>query len=94
LLFYKVFPDKSVTIYPNKRSQNCCGLRVDDVGQNIVRAAKQIIINQQTDQATEGTEGSIGELQRNFDTKFAKIETKMESIENKLDMLLRKMTKY
>ena len=27
LLFYKVFPDKSVTIYPNKRSQNCCGLR-------------------------------------------------------------------
>ena len=27
LLFYKVFPDKSVTIYPNKRSHNCCGLR-------------------------------------------------------------------
>ena len=63
-----------------------------------MRAAKQIIINQQTDQATnatsEGTEGTIGKLQRNFDSKFAKIETKMESIENKLDMLLRNMTKY
>merc|ERR1712062_673063 len=82
LLFYKVFPDKSVTIYPNKRSQNCCGLRVDDVGKNIVRAAKQIIINQQTDQAatTEETEGKIGKLQQNFDSKFAKIETKMESM--------------
>lgn len=61
-----------------------------------MRAAKQIIINQQTDQAatTEETEGKIGKLQQNFDSKFAKIETKMESMEKKLDMLLRKMTKY
>ena len=61
-----------------------------------MRAAKQIIINQQTDQAatTEETERKIGKLQQNFDSKFAKIETKMESMEKKLDMLLRKMTKY
>ena len=61
-----------------------------------MRAAKQIIINQRTDQAatTEETEGKIGKLQQNFDSKFAKIETKMESMEKKLDMLLRKMTKY
>ena len=59
-----------------------------------MRAAKQIIINQQTDHtnvATE-TEGKIGKLQSDFDSRFAKIETKMESIENKLDTLLRKMT--
>ena len=61
-----------------------------------MRAAKQIIINQQTDQAatTEETEGKIGKLQQNFDSKFAKIETKMESMEKKLDMLLRNTTKY
>ena len=63
-----------------------------------MRAAKHIIINQQTGQATntttEGTEGTIGKLQRNFDSKFAKIETKMESLENKLDLLLRNKTKY
>ena len=72
-----------------------CYCRVDDVGKNIVRAAKHIIINQQTDQTTTTTEQTeVEKLQRNFDSKFAKVETKMESIEKKLDMLLRKMTKY
>ena len=60
-----------------------------------MRAAKHIIINQQTDQTTTTTEQTeVEKLQRNFDSKFAKVETKMESIEKKLDMLLRNMTKY
>ena len=72
-----------------------CYCRVDDVGKNIVRAAKHIIINQQTDQTTTTTEQTeVEKLQRNFDSKFAKVETKMESIEKKLDMLLRNTTKY
>ena len=60
-----------------------------------MRAAKHIIINQQTDQTTTTTEQTeVEKLQRNFDSKFAKVETKMSSIEKKLDMLLRNMTKY
>ena len=60
-----------------------------------MRAAKHIIINQQTDQTTTTTEQTeVEKLQRNFDSKFAKVETKMESIEKKLDMLLRNTTKY
>ena len=60
-----------------------------------MRAAKHIIINQQTDQKTTTTEQTeVEKLQRNFDSKFAKVETKMESIEKKLDMLLRNTTKY
>ena len=69
---------------------------MDDVGKNVVRAAKEIIIRQQTnpDDGQEETDGNIVNLQRNFDSKFTKIETKIESIENKIDLILKKLTKY
>ena len=70
--------------------------RVDEVGKNVIRAAKEIIIKQQTDQheTTEETGGNIKNLQQNFDLKFAKIETKIGSIEDKIDLILRNLTKY
>ena len=69
---------------------------MDDVGKNVVRAAKEIIIRQQTNPADdqEKTDGHIVDLQRNFDLKFTKIETKIEFIENKIDLILKKLTKY
>ena len=47
LLFYRFIPDKSVTIWPNRDSEQFCCLRVDEVGRSIVAAAKEIVVKQQ-----------------------------------------------
>merc|ERR1712062_631475 len=47
LLFYKVFPDKQVTIFPNQRRLDCSCIRSEEIGKSIVRASKEIISNQQ-----------------------------------------------
>ena len=66
---------------------------MDDVGKNVVRAAKEIIIRKKSNQADDGEEidVKIVNLQKNVDTKFATIETKIESIENKIDLILKKL---
>ena len=44
LLFYRFIPDKRVTIWPNRDSEQFCCLRVDEVGRSIVTAAKEIVV--------------------------------------------------
>jgi len=96
LLFYKFLPNKCVTIHPNQRTEDCWCLRVDEIGRTIVSAAKEIIIKQQTQQGKD--EDDVGEkietMQKNFDTKINELESKMGNIETKIDLILRKMTKY
>merc|ERR1719477_507039 len=96
LLFYKFLPNKCVTIHPNQRVQECWCLRVDDIGRTIVSAAKEIVIKQQTRQNKEDDDVSdkIETLQNRFDTKIAELENKMGNLETKIDLILRKMTKY
>jgi len=96
LLFYKFLPNKCVTIHPNQRVQECWCLRVDDIGRTIVSAAKEIVIKQQTKQNKEDDDVSdkIEILQNRFDTKIAELENKMGNLETKIDLILRKMTKY
>ena len=66
---------------------------MDDVGKNVVRAAKEIIIRKQSNQADGGeeTDVKIKNLQKNFDLKFTTIGTKIQSIENKIDLILKKL---
>merc|ERR1712128_212305 len=96
LLFYKFLPNKCVTINPNQRTEDCWCLRVDEIGRTIVSAAKEIIIKQQTKQVKD--EDDVGDkietMQKNFDTKINELESKMGNIETKIDLILRKMTKY
>ena len=70
--------------------------RVDDIGRTIVSAAKEIVIKQQTKQNKEDDDVSdkIETLQNRFDTKIAELENKMGNLETKIDLILRKMTKY
>lgn len=96
LLFYRVFPSKSVTIRPNQRSEDCWCLRVDDIGQNIVTAAKEIIIKQRRDARKDRVgdfNGNESAFERRMKSKLESLENKIETIEDKLDIILRKVNK-
>merc|ERR1712106_40321 len=54
LLFYTYLPNKSVTLKPNQ-SEKCCFLASDDMGQEIIKSAKNII-NAQRKGKKSGTE--------------------------------------
>jgi len=95
LLFYRVLPTKSVTIAPNQRSDDCCCLRVDHIGRNIVDAAKEIVIKQQRE-ARKDPDDSPGwkNCDISVNSKLLLLENKMETIEDKLDIILRKMNNF
>ena len=65
--------------------------RVDDIGRNIVAAAKQIVIKQH-DHGKETDEGNRA-FESRVDSKLQLLENKVGSLEDKLDLILRKMTK-
>ena len=68
--------------------------RSDEVGKNIVRAAKEIIIMKQTDVSKNSKEDKIDKLQQQFQEKVDNLEAKLQGIESKMDLILRKLTKY
>ena len=93
LLFYRVFPDKRATIRPNQRFDNCSCLRSDEVGKNIIRAAKEIIIKKQTNFARDTVDEKFAQMEKKVETRIEDIENKMESIDNKINLVLRKLEK-
>ena len=68
--------------------------RSDEVGKNIVRAAKEIIIMKQTDVSKFNKENKIDQLQQKFQAKVDNLEAKLQGMENKMDLILRKLTKF
>ena len=68
--------------------------RSDEVGKNIVRAAKEIIIMKQTDVSKNDKEDKIDKLQQQFQEKVDNLEAKLQGMESKMDLILRKLTKY
>ena len=68
--------------------------RSDEVGKNIVRAAKEIIVMKQTDVSKINTEDKIDKLQQQFQAKVDNLEAKLQGMESKMDLILRKLTKY
>jgi len=91
LLFYKFFPDKQVTIYPNKRSLDCSCIRSDELGKNIVRAAKEIIIKQKNETKQSDFDTRVSTMQLMFDAKIDNLENKINHLGNKLDLILKKL---
>ena len=68
--------------------------RSDEVGKNIVRAAKEIIVMKQTDVSKINTEDKIDKLQQQFQAKVDNLEAKLQGMESKMDLILRKLTKF
>ena len=68
--------------------------RSDEVGKNIVRAAKEIIVMKQTDMSKIDKEDKIDKLQQQFQAKVDNLEAKLQGMESKMDLILRKLTKY
>lgn len=86
LLFYKFLRTKSVTLTPNKREEDCCCLRVDEMGLDIIAAAKNILIKQQT--------VNMGEAlldHQDMKIQYKALQTQVRSLEQKIDILLKKL---
>merc|ERR1719285_1131489 len=80
LLFYRFIPDKSVTIWPNRDSEQFCCLRVDEVGRSIVASAKEIVVKQQIGEE-QGVLGKVEQLQ----LQVAGLEQLIKQLVKKMD---------
>ena len=81
LLFYRFIPGKSVTIWPNRRSDRFGCLTVDDVGKSIVIAAKEIVVQRQVASEEVGVLGRVEELQ----VQVASLEGLVRKLVEKMD---------
>ena len=82
LLFYRFIPDKRVTIWPNRDSEQFCCLRVDEVGRSIVTAAKEIVVKQQQMEDKNDVIGKVEQLQ----VQVASLEQLVRQLVNKIDI--------
>ena len=83
LLFYRFIPGKCITIYPNRRSERFCCLRVDEVGRSIVSAAKEIVVKRGKMELEEGEVVS----------RLISLQTQVSSLENVVRELMAKLNK-
>jgi len=84
LLFYKFLPNKSVTIRPNERENDCSCLRVDEIGRSIVAAAKEIVIKQQRAEVSD--EECVAD-------KVNALQAQVDRLESNIDLILKKLDK-
>eukprot|EP00092_Neocalanus_flemingeri_P011811 GFUD01012735.1.p1 GENE.GFUD01012735.1~~GFUD01012735.1.p1 ORF type:complete len:1017 (-),score=227.49 GFUD01012735.1:262-3312(-) len=84
LLFYKFLPNKSVTIRPNQRGNDCMCLRVDEIGRSIVASAKEIVIKQQ--RVELNSDETVAD-------KVDALQAQVNKLENMIEVLLNKLNK-
>ena len=84
LLFYRFIPDKRVTIWPNRDSEQFCCLRVDEVGRSIVTAAKEIVVKQQREKMED---------ENNVVGKVEQLQVQVASLEQLVRQLVKKIEK-
>merc|ERR1711892_184754 len=84
LLFYKFLPTKSVTITPNREGQDCRCLRVDEMGRDIIAAAKEIVIKQQRAEVSD--EECVAD-------KVNALQAQVDRLESNIDLILKKLDK-
>ena len=83
LLFYRFIPDKSVTIWPNRDSEQFCCLRVDEVGRSIMTVAKEIVVKQQREKMEDKTK-VVGKLEQ-LQVQVAGLEQLVRQLVKKID---------
>merc|ERR1712083_660627 len=84
LLFYASLPEKQVTLKPNVNNK-CCALAADEMGRNIIVAAKEILAEQRKVESDD--KGEISSLRKELIDLREKME-KMDDMARKIDMLL------
>merc|ERR1711892_1084783 len=84
LLFYKFLPNKSVTIRPNERENDCSCLRVDEIVRSFVAAAKEIVIKQQRAEVSD--EECVAD-------KVNALQAQVDRLESNIDLILKKLDK-
>ena len=65
--------------------------RSDEVGKNIIRAAKEIIIKKQTNFARDTVDEKFALMEKKVEARIEDIESKIGGIDNKLNLVLRKL---
>jgi len=81
LLFYRFLPDKQITIAPNNHNDTCCWFRIDEMGEDIVRSAKEVVLRKAEKKRVE---------QGKDNNQIQVLEAKIASLEDKLDLILAK----
>jgi len=94
LLFYNFLPDKHLTIKPNSTNYNC--IKVEKVGDEIINAAKSIILKKQKEESNgnQENEKQNQELDRKISEAMAEnknLVKKVSDLERKIDLLLTKL---
>merc|ERR1712107_335127 len=84
LLFYNYLPNKQVTISPNAVS-NCCQISSDQMGREIIRAAKDIVARKRKEE-TAFEEDQLRKELRELRSRMAQ----MDEMSRKLDQLLQR----
>merc|ERR1712211_61812 len=77
LLFYNYLPEKQLVLKPNSKSEDC--LKVVRIGEDIVRAAKSIIVDKEK-VAKHGKEGQGG-----VEEELAKLSERSKMVERQLE---------
>eukprot|EP00092_Neocalanus_flemingeri_P007937 GFUD01008564.1.p1 GENE.GFUD01008564.1~~GFUD01008564.1.p1 ORF type:complete len:1055 (-),score=196.84 GFUD01008564.1:189-3353(-) len=95
LLFYNFLPDKHLTIKPNSKSYNC--IKVEKVGDEIIDAAKTIILRKQKEDGSGDTQQQVEERNKEIEQRFEEaadsnkiLVKKVSDLEKKIDMLINK----
>eukprot|EP00092_Neocalanus_flemingeri_P107521 GFUD01138001.1.p1 GENE.GFUD01138001.1~~GFUD01138001.1.p1 ORF type:complete len:221 (+),score=59.42 GFUD01138001.1:47-664(+) len=95
LLFYNFLPDKHLTIKPNSKSYNC--IKVEKVGDEIIDAAKTIILRKQKEDGSGDTQQQVEERNKEIEQRFEDaavtnkiLVKKVSDLEKKIDMLINK----
>jgi len=91
LLFYKFLPTKSVTITPNRGGQDCNCLSIDEMGQDIVASAKDIIVTQQKEKSGWDLTGHEKSVIKDVTQHYKALQAQVQSLEDKLELILRKL---
>merc|ERR1711915_154682 len=86
LLFYKYLKTKSVTIRPNRQNQDCLCLSVDEMGQDIVSSAKDVIVQHNKKQSEIISDGP-----EEIQLQYKALQSQVKSLENKIEQILRKL---
>jgi len=84
LLFYAYLPEKQVTLKPNMNNK-CCALAADEMGRDIIVAAKEILADQRKVESDDKVE--ISALRKELIELREKME-KMDDMARKIDMLI------
>ena len=92
LLFYNFLPERQLVVRPNVDQQSC--VRVEQLGSEIIRAAKEIVLRKERQTGTNEERDKMSEMEKKLDHSSVANQTltrKIAELEGKIDLLLQKL---